>query len=151
MSLQPKNFYEFGAYRIDARDHLLLREGEVVPLAPKAFDLLLVLAQSSGRVLTKEELMKLVWPDSFVEEANLSRHVFSLRKALGEDGDPNKYIETIPRRGYRFIAGVTEVQDESEELVVAEHSLSRIVIEQTEAPNLASDYRGSDRTARVDS
>ena len=149
MSLQPKSFYEFGAYRIDARDHLLLRDGEVVPLAPKAFDLLLVLAQSSGRVLTKEELMKLVWPDSFVEEANLSRHVFSLRKALCEDGDPNKYIETIPRRGYRFIAGVIEVQDESDELVVAEHSRSRIVIEQTEAPNLAADYRGSDRTSRV--
>ena len=149
MSLQPKSFYEFGAYRIDARDHLLLRDGEVVPLAPKAFDLLLVLVESSGRVLTKEELMKLVWPDSFVEEANLSRHVFSLRKALGEDGDPNKYIETIPRRGYRFIAGVAEVQDESEELVVAEHSRSRIIIEQTEAPNLASDYRGSDRAGRV--
>ena len=149
MSLQPKNFYEFGAYRIDARDHLLLRDGEVVPLAPKAFDLLLVLAQSSGRVLTKEELMKLVWPDSFVEEANLSRHVFTLRKALDEDGDANKYIETIPRRGYRFVAGVTEVRDESDELVVAEHSRSRIVIEQTEAPNLAADYPGSDRTGRV--
>ena len=149
MSLQPKNFYEFGAYRIDARDHLLLRDGEVVPLAPKAFDLLLVLAQSSGRVLTKEELMKLVWPDSFVEEANLSRHVFSLRKALGEEGDANKYIETIPRRGYRFVAGVTEVQDESHELVVAEHSRSRIVIEQTETPGLATDYGGADRTTRV--
>jgi len=149
MSGQAKHIYEFGTYRIDARDHLLLRDEEVVPLAPKAFDLLLVLVENSGRVLSKEELMKLVWPDSFVEEANLSRHVFSLRKALGEDGDPNKYIETIPRRGYRFVAGVTEVQDESDELVVAEHSRSRIIIEQMDAPILAPDYRGSDRTGRV--
>ena len=69
MSGQAKHFYEFGAYRIDARDHLLLREGEVVPLAPKAFDLLLVLVKNSGRVISKEELMKLVWPDSFVERS----------------------------------------------------------------------------------
>ena len=148
MSLSTKHFYEFGAYRVDGRDHLLLRDGAVVPLAPKAFDLLLVLVESSGRVLTKEELMKLVWPDSFVEEANLSRHVFTLRKALDEDGE-GKYIETIPRRGYRFVATVTEVSDESDELVVDEHSLSRIVIEQTEDPSLATDYSGVDRTTRV--
>jgi DNA-binding winged helix-turn-helix (wHTH) protein len=62
MNVQAKHFYDFGAYRLDARDHLLLRDGEVVPLAPKAFDLLLVLVEDSGRVLSKEELMKLVWP-----------------------------------------------------------------------------------------
>ena len=90
MSQQPKHFYEFGEFRLDARDHLLMRDGEVVPLAPKAFDLLLVFVESSGRVLTKEDLMKLVWPDSFVEEANLSRHVFTLRKALRED-EEGKY------------------------------------------------------------
>ncbi|MEK6304532.1 MAG: winged helix-turn-helix domain-containing protein [Acidobacteriota bacterium] len=145
MSVQAKHFYEFGAYRIDARDHLLLRDGEAVPLAPKAFDLLLVLVENSGRVLTKEELMRQVWPDSFVEEANLSHHVFTLRRALGEDGE-GRYIETIPRRGYRFVAAVAELQDESDELVVAEHSRSRIIIEQTEAPQLATDYRSSDRT-----
>ena len=109
-----------------------------MPLAPKAFDLLLVLVANSGRVLSKEELMKLVWPDSFVEEANLSHHVYTLRKALGEDGD-GRYIETIARRGYRFVAGVAEVQDESDEIVVAEHSRSRIVIEQTEAPSIETD------------
>ena len=149
MSPQPKHFYEFGQFRLDARDHLLLCDGEVVPLPPKTFDLLLALVESSGRVLTKEELMKQVWPDSFVEEANLSHHVFTLRKALGEDNNGGVFIETIPRRGYRFVAGVTEVQDESDEVVVAEHSRSRIVIEQTEAPGLATDYSGSDRTGRV--
>jgi len=145
---QDKHFYEFGAYRIDARDHLLLRDGELVPLAPKAFDLLLVFVENSGRVLSKEDLMKQVWPDSFVEEANLSHHVFTLRKALGEDSE-GRYIETIPRRGYRFVAGVTEMQDDSDELVVAEHSRSRIVIEHTEAPILTLDYRGPERTSRV--
>jgi DNA-binding winged helix-turn-helix (wHTH) protein/TolB-like protein/Tfp pilus assembly protein PilF len=148
MSQQPKHFYEFGAYRLDARDHLLLRDGEVVLLPPKTFDLLLALVESSGRVLTKEELMKQVWPDSFVEEANLSHHVFTLRKALGEDGE-GRYIETIPRRGYRFVAGVSEVLGEADELVVAEHSRSRIVIEQSDAPALATDYRGPERTSRV--
>ncbi|HWN97649.1 MAG TPA: winged helix-turn-helix domain-containing protein, partial [Blastocatellia bacterium] len=74
MSVQAKHFYEFGAYRIDTLDQLLLRNGEVVSLPPKTFELLLALVESNGRVLTKEELMKQVWPDSFVEEANLSHH-----------------------------------------------------------------------------
>jgi DNA-binding winged helix-turn-helix (wHTH) protein/TolB-like protein len=148
MSVSSRHFYEFGPFRLDIGEQLLLRNGEVVPLTPKALELLLALVQNNGRVLGKEELMKQVWPDSFVEEANLSRHVFTLRKVLGEDGE-ERYIETIPRRGYRFVAGVTEVRDESGELLVAEHSRSRIVIEQTEAPSLATDYRGSDRTARV--
>jgi len=148
MSVHERHFYEFGAYRIDALDHLLLRNGETVSLPPKTFELLLALVESNGRVLTKEELMKQVWPDSFVEEANLSHHVFTLRRALGEVGDA-RYIETIPRRGYRFVAAVAELQDESDGVVLAEHSRSRIVIEQTEAPGVATDSRGSDRTARV--
>src|SRR6266498_5590214 len=111
MSEPAKGLYEFGEYRIDARDGLLLRDGEVVPLAPKAFDLLLVLVENNRRVLSKEELMKRLWPESFVEEANLSHHVFVLRKALG-DANGNKHIETIPRRGYRFVADVNKWQDE---------------------------------------
>ena len=149
MTERTGHFYEFGPFRLNARQHLLLRNGKVVPLPPKAIDLLVALVENGGKVLDKEELMKQVWPDSFVEEANLSHHVFRLRKALDEGGDANKYIETIPRRGYRFVAGVTEVRDESDELVVAEHSRSRIVIEQTESPNLAADYPGSDRTGRI--
>ena len=148
MSQQAKHFYEFGAYRIDTLDHLLLRNGEVVPLPPKTFDLLLVLVESNGRVLTKEELMKQVWPDRFVEEANLSHHVFTLRKALGEDGE-GKYIETIPRRGYRFVASVAEVRDESDEVIVAERTLSRIVIEQTESPSIETGQSHSHQTAPV--
>src|SRR6185436_7326562 len=121
MNSQEKRLYEFGPFRLDAREHVLLRHGEVVPLTPKAFDLLTALVEHSGHVLGKDELMKQVWPDTIVEEANLSRHVFSLRKALEEDRDDNHYIETIPRRGYRFVASVTEIQHEPDELLVKEH------------------------------
>ncbi|HET8676232.1 MAG TPA: winged helix-turn-helix domain-containing protein, partial [Blastocatellia bacterium] len=85
MSQKTKHFYEFGAYRVDLANHLLLRDGEVVALPPKAFDILLALVEESGQVLQKDDLMRRVWPDSFVEEANLSHHIFTLRKALGED------------------------------------------------------------------
>src|SRR5262245_5233081 len=111
MSQQRKHLYEFGAFHLDAQEHLLLREGEVVPLAPKAIDLLVVLIENSGHVLSKEELMRRVWPDSFVEEANLSNHISQLRKVLGEEKSGAHYIETIPRRGYRFVAEVTEIQN----------------------------------------
>src|SRR6185436_6242412 len=125
MSLPEKRLYEFGPFRLDAHEHVLLRDKEVVPLAPKALDLLVVLVEQSGHVLSKDELMKQVWPDTIVEEANLSHHVFSLRKALEEDRNGNHYIETIPRRGYRFVASVTEVRDEPEELLVKERVRSQ--------------------------
>src|SRR5215210_3741029 len=112
MSRQTSHYYEFGSFRISVQDRLLLREGEVVSLTPKAFELLLMLVENSGRVLGKEELMKQVWADSIVEEANLSRNIFTLRKALGGSPDENQYIKTIPKRGYRFVAPVKEVRDE---------------------------------------
>ena len=86
--------YQFGSYQVDAAKRLLTRGGEVVTLAPKTFDLLLLLAESQGRVLSKQELMKALWPDTFVEEANLSFQMSTLRKALGEAGTP--WIETVP-------------------------------------------------------
>ncbi len=103
MNRLTKHFFEFGPFRVDASNRLLLRDGEVVPLPPKAFDILLALVEGSGEVLQKEDLMARVWADSFVEEANLSNQIFTLRKALGEtNGD--KYIKTISRRGYRFVS-----------------------------------------------
>jgi DNA-binding winged helix-turn-helix (wHTH) protein/TolB-like protein/Flp pilus assembly protein TadD len=138
MRVKTKHFYEFGGFRIDMIDRLLLRDSDIIPLAPKAFDLLLTLVENSGHVLSKDELMKQVWPDSFVEEANLSHHVFTLRKALGEEKNGAKFIETIPRRGYRFVADVTEVEDPSQDLVVAEHMRSHIVIEEVEETNTVS-------------
>ena len=102
------NVYEFGPFRLDPTEGLLLRDGTPVPLMPKTFEVLRVLVENRGRLLQKDELMKLVWPESFVEEGNLSHHVFTLRKALGEDKG-SAYIETVPKRGYRFIAPVREV------------------------------------------
>ena len=99
--------YEFGPFRLDPAQHLLTRDGERVTLAPKTFDLLVVLAGSQGRVLTKTELMQALWPDTFVEEANLSFQVSALRKALGEEG--STWIETLPKHGYRFTAAVARV------------------------------------------
>jgi TolB-like protein len=107
-------FYDFGPFRVDARERLVRRGGQPVPLTPKAFDILLVLIQNGGRILTKEEMMKLVWPDTMVEESNLARNVSTLRKALGEEPEQRQYIETIPWRGYRFVAEVTERREESD-------------------------------------
>jgi len=116
MSRQPDHYYEFGPFRASVNDRLLLRDGEIVPLTPKAFDLLLALVENGGRLLSKEELMKQVWANSFVEEANLSRNVFTLRKALGEIPDQIQYIETIPKRGYRFVAPLKEMRSEAANL-----------------------------------
>jgi len=108
--LPQKHFYEFGPYRIDVALSRLERGGDVVTIPPKAFDLLLLLARNHHRVLSKTELMEALWPKTFVEEANLTQHVYTLRKALGEQPGGAPYIETVPRRGYRLAADVREVQ-----------------------------------------
>src|SRR5205085_1933155 len=130
MDRHEKHYYEFGPFRLQVHERLLLRDGEIVPLAPKAIDLLVALVENSSHVLSKDELMKQVWPDTVVEEANLSHQVFTLRKVLEEDKHGAKYIETIPRRGYRFVASVNEWAGEQADLIVQEHSRSRIVIEE---------------------
>jgi Tol biopolymer transport system component/DNA-binding winged helix-turn-helix (wHTH) protein len=107
MGHQPEQIYEFGPYRLDAAERLLLRDGEVIQLQPKVFDLLLALVERHGRLLEKDELMRVVWPDAIVEEANLANNISILRKALSENGE--RFIETMPKRGYRFVAAVKEV------------------------------------------
>ena len=111
--MPPRLLYEFGSFLLDPVKRHLLREGEPVPLTRKVFETLLLLVQNGGKVLEKDEMMKILWPDTIVEEANLSQNIFTLRKTLGESPDEHKYIETIPRRGYRFVAHVTEVRDEN--------------------------------------
>ncbi|MGI8836215.1 MAG: winged helix-turn-helix domain-containing protein [Pyrinomonadaceae bacterium] len=106
-----QRFYDFGSFRIDATKRLLLRDDQVVPLKPKAFETLLLLVQNSDRVMEKDELMKALWPNSFVEEANLTQHISLLRKALGESPTEHRYIVTAPGRGYRFVADVREPGD----------------------------------------
>src|SRR5205809_5505173 len=110
MSKPIETCYEFGPLHLDAAERLLLRDGQPVPLPPKVFDTLLVLVQSSGHLVEKDELMTKLWPDTFVEEATLARNISDLRKALCEDTGQHEYIETVPKRGYRFVArvGVTE-------------------------------------------
>lgn len=103
-------FYEFAPYLLDPAERLLLRHGEPVPLTPKACDTLRVLVENCGRTVEKDELLKEVWPGTFVEEGNLTVTIFMLRKALGEEKAEPKFIQTVPRRGYRFIAPVTQVQ-----------------------------------------
>lgn len=103
--LEPQT-YEFGDFRIDALRRCLLRLGEPVPLPSRAFETLLYLVRHSGRVVEKDELMRAIWPDAFVEENNLNQSVSTLRRALGETRGENRYIATVPGRGYRFVAGV---------------------------------------------
>src|ERR1700758_3116891 len=95
-----KELYEFGPFRVDPEKEMLVRAGEPVPLTPKTFQILLVLVRNSNEVVTKDDLMKTVWPDTFVEDANLSRNIFMLRKALGESPQDHHYILTVPGRGY---------------------------------------------------
>lgn len=136
MANKTRHFYEFGPYRVDPDHRLLLRENQPVPLQPKAFDILLVLAENSERVVLKDDLLKAVWPDTFVEESNLAQNVFLLRKALGDAVGENRYIVTVPGRGYRFAEMVQAVDadDEDVSLVVESHTRSRLVIQEQSGP-----------------
>jgi Tol biopolymer transport system component/DNA-binding winged helix-turn-helix (wHTH) protein len=103
-----KNLFEFGDFRVESPEGYLYRQQERVPLSPKASQILLVLVESGGRVVLKEDLMKTIWPDTFVEESNLTFHIHAIRKALarGEENGNEPYIETVPRRGYRFVSPI---------------------------------------------
>jgi DNA-binding winged helix-turn-helix (wHTH) protein len=126
---QPKRYYSFSAFRIDLRERVLFNERGVVPLTPKAFDTLLVLVENSHHVLTKEELMRRIWPDSFVEENNLAQNISLLRKVLSEEGGKGeKFIETVPKRGYRFIGDVRESVEDEPDLIIRERTRTRILI-----------------------
>ena len=129
MSTRPQHLYEFGPYRLDTAERLLLRNEEPVPLTPKAFDTLLALVERSGHLVEKDELMKVVWSDAFVEESNLTNNVYALRKMLGEGENGKSYIETVPKRGYRFTAAVKELP--SETVLVEKRTLTRVVTEET--------------------
>ena len=107
MLLGGKSLYYFGRFRLDTVQRLLFCDKELIPLPPKAFDTLLVLVESHGRVLEKDTLLKSIWPDTFVEEGSLARNISLLRKALGDGENGQQYIQTIPKRGYRFVAPVT--------------------------------------------
>ena len=101
---QQARLYRFDGFTVDAGRRLLLRDGRAVPINPRAFELLVVLIEQRGRVITKDELLEQVWPNQSVEEGNLTVHVSAVRKALGERRGENRYVVTVPGRGYEFVA-----------------------------------------------
>src|SRR5215469_13717522 len=111
---RPQGTYEFGPFVLDTLQHSLVKEGKPIALTPKTYDTLLLLVENRGRMLFKEELMKALWPDSFVEESNLTQQVSMIRRALGESAGDPRYIVTVPGRGYRF-DGEVKISKDSEE------------------------------------
>jgi eukaryotic-like serine/threonine-protein kinase len=130
-SQRVNELYEFGPFRVDAARETLLRAGEPVPLTPKTFQILLVLVRHGKEIVTKDDLMKTVWPDTFVEEANLSRNIFMLRKALGETAQDRQYIITVPGRGYRLTENVHLVPQQEFAIVAASHSRVQVHVKET--------------------
>ena len=111
MAQPDSHSYDFGRFRLKTAERILLREGELVPLTPKVFDILITLVENRGQVVAKDDLMKRVWPSTYVEEGNLTQNISLLRKALGESPGGIQFIETVPRRGYRFVADINEAWD----------------------------------------
>src|SRR5213594_2893335 len=130
MSEREKRLYRFGPFSLDAAERRLLRDGDPVSLAPKVFDTLLVLIEDSGRLVAKNALMSRLWPDTFVEEATLARNISDLRKALGESAGEDKYIETVPKSGYRFVAEVRQVEPKDSVIIIERHTRSRVVLQE---------------------
>jgi DNA-binding winged helix-turn-helix (wHTH) protein/TolB-like protein/Tfp pilus assembly protein PilF len=126
--------YQFGPFVLDTFQHALLREGKPVALTPKTYDTLLVLVKNRGRMLSKDELMNTLWPDSFVEEANLTQQVSMIRKALGDSSGDPRYIHTVPGRGYRF---TPEVQDSTEQKTDLRPSTAPQVQSETRSENIS--------------
>src|SRR5436309_3517454 len=122
---QMNRLYEFGPFRLDPHKRLLLKGNEPVSLTPKVIETLILLVENHDRVLSKEELMKTLWPDSFVEESNLTQNIFVLRKALG-DSQEKRFILTVPGRGYQFIAILREIGEQSEKEAPAGSQVSVI-------------------------
>jgi Tol biopolymer transport system component/DNA-binding winged helix-turn-helix (wHTH) protein len=135
MSAGTKPVYAFGDFRLDTAERVLLRDGKPVSLTPKAFEVLMLLVKSSGQIVGKDELINQVWADSFVEEGNLKVTVSMLRKVLEEGAGEHQFIETVPRRGYRFVAEVrelSELSDQREDLILFERIRAAVLIEEEE-------------------
>lgn len=125
---QKRYAFVFGEFRLDPAERLLLRDGMQLAVTPKVFETLLALVENSGHMLAKDDLMRRVWPDTVVEEANLAVNISTLRKVLGEN-EVQQYIETVPRHGYRFVASVRRVTNDLDTILLEEHSHSRLVVE----------------------
>ena len=135
MSKQINQIYEFGDFRLDTGERLLLRQGKPVSITPKAFETLIALVRQSGHVIEKDELLRQVWADTVVEEVNLARNIWTLRKLLGDGDGEHRYIETVPKVGYRFVAPVTELPAEHSSLIIQRRVRAHIVKEEIEVPD----------------
>jgi DNA-binding winged helix-turn-helix (wHTH) protein len=122
--------FRFSEFELDVSKRLLLRNGEPIWLNPKTLDLLVVLIESRGEVLTKDTLLEKVWPDQIIEEGNLKVHVSALRKAFHQIGNDHRFIVTVPGRGYSFVADLENFSND--EVVVETHRYSTIVTEKSE-------------------
>jgi len=147
MSKGANQLYEFGPFRVDPKECLLLREGQVLALTPKAFETLLVLLENAGRLLPKDELMQRIWQDSYVEEVNLSQHISTLRKTLGDTAQGSRYIVTVPGRGYRFAEKVRFVPLE-DEIALVSRSTTQIRIEEEVSEETGSTKQSAMRRLR---
>jgi pimeloyl-ACP methyl ester carboxylesterase/DNA-binding winged helix-turn-helix (wHTH) protein len=127
---ENKPFYLFGVFRVDVNERVLYRDNGIVPITPKAFDTLLVLVENCNHTLAKKDLINRIWPDSFVEENNLAQNISILRRALGQGSEGQDYIQTVPKRGYRFVAEVKEDWEEDVGVLVRERTRARVVIEE---------------------
>jgi len=114
--------FRFGRFSLDANDRMLLCDGRRVPLPPKVLQTLLILVRHRGRIVEKTFLMEAVWPDNVVEEANLAQHIFMLRRVLGDSADEPRFIETVPGRGYRFVASIDSDQKAAQRSVAADRN-----------------------------
>ena len=139
MKDKQKIIYRFGRFQINTGEGFLLREGEIVPLTPKIFEMLLLLVENNGRMLSKDEIMDTVWADSFVEETNLTSNISRLRKILHAEGE--QFIETFPKRGYRFRGEVEEILPETEIIVTRRvRTQVRQIVEETDEAEIAPEY-----------
>ncbi len=138
MKRPPKRFFEFGPFRLDAEEKILLREGEPLALTPKAFDILLTLVENHGRTVSTNELIDRVWADTFVEVGNLNRNISTLRSLLGDDTHHPTFIRTLPKRGYRFDAAVREILEEEEEFEIKHRTRYRVSVTESGERSVAT-------------
>ena len=138
MSKSANKLYEFDVFRLDATERVLWRNGEMLTLPPKVFDTLLTLVENEGRVVSKAELMETIWADAFVEESNLSQNIYTLRRTMGIDEQGRQFIETVPRRGYRFAASVRALSANPVQTADEEHPKERFVENAATSPSSES-------------
>ncbi|HKW25267.1 MAG TPA: tetratricopeptide repeat protein [Terriglobales bacterium] len=137
MSKPAGSLYQFGPFCLDPQERLLARDGQALSVTPKAFDTLVFLVENNGHLVAKDTLMQAIWPDTFVEEVNLSQNVSLLRKVLGDTPQEQRYIQTVPGRGYRFSAPVRELgksNADAEQVVLQSHTRSRLEVEEKKFP-----------------